>query len=208
MIIKWIGHSCFKIEEDDFSVVLDPYADGMIPGLLPVREEANMVVSSHEHDDHNARENVSLMNFCESQKIRTEIINTYHDEVKGRKRGPNYITILYTQKERIAHLGDLGCELEEDQKEKLKGLDALLIPIGGYYTIDSDAAHKLVEELNPRIVIPMHYRDDGFGFDVISTKDRFIELEGKVTQLEESYLDTKDEFPMRVVFLRPENEKR
>ena len=206
MIIKWIGHACFKIEEDDFSVILDPYADGMVPGLKPVREEACMVFSSHQHDDHNATENITLINFCESQKIKTEIIHTYHDEAKGSKRGPNDITILYTGDERIAHLGDLGCELEEDQKERLKGLDALLIPIGGHYTIDSDEAHKLIEEIKPRIVIPMHYRDEGFGFDVISTKDRFIELEGKVTQLDRSFLDTKDKFPTRVVFLKPENE--
>ena len=208
MIIKWIGHSCFKIEEDDYSVVLDPYADGMIPGLLPVREEANMVVASHQHDDHNAVNNISIINYGEAGKIWTETIQTFHDHEKGSKRGLNDITILHTENERIAHLGDLGCELEDDQKERLKGLDALLIPIGGFYTIDSDEAHKLVEEINPGIVIPMHFRSEGFGFDVISTKDRFIELEGEVTQLEECLLDTKDRFETRVVFLRPEKERK
>lgn len=205
MIITWLGHSCFKVEEKDFSVVIDPYADGMIPGLKNLREEANMVITSHEHDDHNARKNVAIKYYFEDEPIEFETISTFHDHHEGSKRGPNNITILRTKDSTIAHLGDLGCLLTPEQKEELRELDVLLIPIGGYYTIDSDEARALVDEIKPRIVVPMHYRDGGFGFDVISTKDRFIELSGSVLELDTSAIRSEEIFDTQVVFLKPKN---
>lgn len=204
MKITWIGHSCFKIESDGYEVITDPYEDGYVPGLKPLRECADMVLCSHEHGDHNAR------NLVEKREGRAcpftvEKIETWHDEVKGAKRGPNTIHILEAEGIRIAHLGDLGCDLEEEQLQKLQNLDVCMIPVGGYYTIDGRQAAELVRRIRPGKVIPMHYRDDraGFGFDVISQVDAFTECMDSVVTLRECSVST-DHFPeAQVIVLVP-----
>jgi L-ascorbate metabolism protein UlaG (beta-lactamase superfamily) len=106
---------------------------------------------------------------------------------------------------RIAHFGDLGCELEEDQIQELKDIDVCLIPVGGHYTIDGKQAAELVHKIQPRIVIPMHYRDDkaGFGFDVISTVEDFAECMDSVTRLDQSSITLDDLPDAQVVILSP-----
>ena len=107
MKITWIGHSCFKIESAGYAIITDPYEDGYVPGLKPLRESADMVLCSHEHGDHNAR---NLIKIKEGQKcpFTVETIDTWHDEVHGKKRGPNTIHILEAEGIRVAHMGDLG----------------------------------------------------------------------------------------------------
>ena len=83
--ITWIGHSCFKIEADGFAIVTDPYEDGSVPGIGPVREQANLVLASHEHFDHNARQLVKVVEAADCPFRITEIA-TWHDEVQGAKR--------------------------------------------------------------------------------------------------------------------------
>ena len=167
MHITWLGHSCFRVESRGYTAVLDPYADGSVEGLLPVRETADLVLCSHEHGDHNARDLVTLRE-GKAPVFRVETISTYHDDQKGAKRGPNTIHILDDGVFRAAHAGDLGCALSGEELEKLKGLDVLMVPVGGYYTIDAAQARALVNAVKPRIVIPMHYRGQGFGFDVLA----------------------------------------
>ena len=208
MKITWIGHSCFKIESNGFTLILDPYEDGYVPGLKPLRESADMVLCSHDHGDHNAKDLVAI---SEGQACPFTIttIDTFHDEVQGAKRGPDTIHIIDDGKVRIAHLGDLGCELEEGQIEQLKGLDVCLIPVGGYYTIDGKQAAELVHLIHPRIVIPMHYRDDkaGFGFDVISTVEDFADCMDSVTRLDQSSITIDDLPDAQVVILTPRDAK-
>ena len=204
MTITWIGHSCFKIESGDFALIFDPYEDGYVPGLKPLRETADMVLCSHDHGDHNAKDLVEIRE-GQSCPFSIEKIETFHDEVKGAKRGPNTIHIIEDGNVRIAHLGDLGCELEEGQIEQLKGLDVCLIPVGGHYTIDGKQAAELVHLIQPRLVIPMHYRDDkaGFGFDVISTVEEFAECMDSVTRLDQSSITLDDLPDAQVVILSP-----
>lgn len=208
MKITWIGHSCFRIEKGEYRVILDPYEDGSVPGLSPVRESANVVLCSHEHGDHNARQLVSLEKEAKSV-IAVSRIHTYHDDEKGAKRGKNIIHILDDGEFRIAHFGDLGCRLEAEQAKQLKNLDAALIPIGGFYTIDAKAAAELVKQIAPRIVIPMHYRDDekGFGFPVISTLEPFLKRMETVEVFNGSTLDLAAGNGKKetVVVLRPQN---
>ena len=177
MKITWIGHSCFKVEEAGYRIVFDPYDDGYVPGLGPVRETAEEVLCSHEHGDHNARKRVKLTSGGMSPFTVTKI-ETYHDPQKGALRGRNTIHILSGAGKRIAHFGDLGCELPADQLAQLENLDIAMIPVGGYYTIDAAQAADLVRKINPAHVIPMHYRGDGnsFGFDVIGTVREFTDL--------------------------------
>lgn len=173
MIITWLGHSCFKIEAKGQSLVLDPFADGSVEGLKNIRETANMVLCSHHHGDHDAVENVRIVPVEESI-FTVEKLESYHDDVKGAKRGRNTIHIINAEGYRIAHLGDLGCELNEEQINKLQELDVLLIPVGGFFTIDAAQAGEIVRQLKPRITIPMHYRGEGFGFGVLGTVKEFV----------------------------------
>ena len=204
MNITWIGHSCFRIESNGYIVITDPYEDGYVPGLKPLRESADMVLCSHEHGDHNARSLVSVREggVC---PFTIEKIETWHDEVKGAKRGPNTIHILEAEGIRIAHLGDLGCALEKDQIQKLKGIDICLIPVGGHFTIDGKQAAELVHVLQPGTVIPMHFRDDraGFGFDVISQVDEFSECMDSIVSLSENSVSTDHLPDAQVVVLVP-----
>ena len=145
MKITWIGHACFKIESNGYTLILDPYEDGYVPGLKPLRESANMVLCSHEHGDHNAKDLIEITE-GQSSPFTITTIDTFHDEVQGAKRGPDTIHIIDDGSFRIAHLGDLGCELEKEQIEQLKNLDVCLIPVGGHYTIDGTSGISFVEK--------------------------------------------------------------
>lgn len=119
-------------------------------------------------------------------------------------RGTNTIHIISDGTYRLAHLGDLGCQLEEEQLQKLENLDVILIPVGGYYTIDGDQAARLIQRLHPSIVIPMHYRSDTFGFDVISTVEPFLSHFDHVRVLDTSTLEDLEAYRDCTVVLRPE----
>ena len=181
MKITWLGHSCFKVEKDGYSVILDPYADGTVPGLLPLRESANRVYCSHEHGDHNGRSCVEILKGIKSCPFEHTEIVSYHDDVQGAKRGPNTIHVLDDGEVRLVHMGDQGCELTEVQKKMIGTPDVLLIPVGGFYTIDAAQAKKMADELGARLIIPMHFRSETFGFDVIGEVKEFTGLYEHVT---------------------------
>ena len=172
MEIIWNGHSCFTVKTRQGSVVLDPYEDGRVPGYGPLRLEADLVLCSHEHGDHNCRAAVKLSGKpCE---LKVTEIASWHDDVCGAKRGPNTIHVIEAEGMKLVHLGDLGTGLDADQIRALAGADVLMIPIGGFYTIDSDQALEIVSQLRPRIIVPMHFRRGAQGYDVISTADAFL----------------------------------
>lgn len=174
MKIKYLGHSCFQIFSETQSVVIDPYSDGSVPGLEPLRVKANAVYCSHQHADHNG---VSCVEFDgeDTDFARTQIAS-WHDDQQGALRGPNTIQVFECDDKRIAHLGDLGCDLDDEQRAQLQDLDVLMIPVGGYFTIDAKQAAKIVLELKPKCVIPMHYKGENFGYDVLATVDDFLAL--------------------------------
>ena len=203
MIITWIGHSCFKLESNGYAVVIDPYADGYVDGLGNVREEASAVFCSHGHGDHGFREGVRIVP-SSAVPFSVDCIDTYHDDAGGALRGPDRIHILDDGSCRIAHLGDLGCR--PDGIDRLYGLDVLLVPVGGHYTIDGKEAAALVKELKPRIAIPVHYRSDNprFGFDVLSTADDFLSCFGDIEYAGTSSIDTADSHK-GIVVLVPRN---
>lgn len=204
MNITYLGHSCFKIESQGYSIVLDPYQDGKVPGYLPVRETADEVLCSHGHGDHCGVENVTLKRGGASP-FTVETIDTWHDDRQGALRGADTIHILDDGQCRLAHLGDLGCELTPEQKDKLRGLTALLIPVGGYYTIDAAQAAALAEELSPAVVIPMHYRGDGFGYDVIGPLEAFTALRRDGKEYPGSELELTPDTAKQTAVLRPQN---
>lgn len=187
MKLTWNGHSCFTLETAQGSVVFDPYKDNYVPGLAPMKLAADLVLCSHNHNDHGAREVVCLSG--QDTTLQVDTIATFHDPKQGALRGLNTIHIVTAEGMRLAHLGDLGCELEPEQKELLKDLDVLLIPVGGFYTIDAKQAHALVQELNPRIVVPMHYRSDTFGYEVIAPVADYLALCGESVHYDSNQME-------------------
>ena len=177
--IKWHGHSCFSVTADDYTIVLDPFADGSVPGLPDIRPEANTVLCSHYHSDHGCTDVVTVTEKTDSP-FNILKIDTYHDDAQGTKRGENRIHILEAHGMRIVHFGDLGCMLTAAQIEILKKADALMIPVGGFYTIDAAQAKEIVSILSPKVVIPMHYRSDVFGYPVIGRLDEFTKYYNNV----------------------------
>lgn len=204
MKITWLGHSCFIVESQGYQIVLDPYRDGSVPGFAPIRVEADQVLCSHGHGDHSGTECVSLRQGAASP-FTVETIDTWHDDKNGAKRGPNTIHILSDGQCRIAHLGDLGCDLTLEQKDKLRRLTALLIPVGGFFTINAAQAKALVDELAPTVAIPMHYRGRGFGYPVIGKVDKFTKLCGNVITYPSSELELTPQTSRQTAVLKPEN---
>lgn len=204
MTLTWLGHSCFLAESQGYQILLDPYEPGSVPGYLPLSVQADQVLCSHEHRDHHGVDQVTLRQGGVSP-FAVETIFTWHDDQQGALRGPNTIHILDDGQCRIAHLGDLGCELTAQQKEQLKGLNALLIPVGGFYTIDAHQAKALADELKPQVVVPMHYRGDGFGYNVIGPLEAFTDLCSGVTAYTASQLEITPQTPHQVAILSPQN---
>ncbi|MCF2595158.1 MBL fold metallo-hydrolase [Pseudoflavonifractor phocaeensis] len=199
MNLIWNGHSCFTLETAEGSVVFDPYRDGSVPGLSPIRLTADLVLCSHDHRDHGARELVGLTGRTPSFSVET--ISTFHDPEGGALRGPDTIHIVAAEGMRLAHLGDLGCIPTPEQLDRLRGLDVLLIPVGGYYTIDASQAQELVEDLKPRIVVPMHYRSDTFGYEVIARLEDFLALRSDVVRYPGSALELTPHTPTQTAVL-------
>ncbi len=176
MIITWLGHSCFKLESEGYSIVIDPYADDFVPGLKKLRTSANFVLCSHQHDDHNGTSSVSLVDENAPNPFSIRTMTTPHDDAGGTKRGMNKVHILEAGGVCAAHFGDIGCALEEEQFAEVGQLDVAMIPIGGYYTIGAREAKELADALGVRIIIPMHYRAKNFGFPNIGELSEYTRL--------------------------------
>lgn len=172
MKLIWNGHACFTLECEDGTIVFDPFEDGSVPGIRNLDLKADIVLCSHEHHDHNARSKVTINNNNKTFNITT--IDCFHDDKNGTLRGKNKIFIIETENQKLVHLGDLGHI--PSHLDPIKNCDVLLIPVGGHYTIDAKTAKDIIELVQPKVAIPMHYRTENFGFDVISHLNDFTSL--------------------------------
>ena len=178
MKITYLGHACFCLMYKDWRIVLDPYADDNVPGLPPLRVDAERVYCSHGHGDHNFEEGVNLKRLPGDEPYTLEEFITPHDEAEGAKRGMNTVRIFTFGSLRVAHMGDLGCELTPDQLDQLMDLDVVMIPVGGFYTIGPDEAWDLIEAIQPRVIIPMHYKLGDLGLtNVAELSDFLVQIE-------------------------------
>lgn len=204
MIIEWFGHSCFKIIEAGYAVVFDPYNPKMIPGLGDYSIHADEVFCSHGHEDHNYVSAVVLSHTKQSSPFVVTRLDAFHDEVHGAKRGVNKLTILKSKNHKIAHLGDLGSMPNAAQMEELMGLDVLMIPVGGHYTINATQAKELVDLVEPKVIVPMHYSGKGFGFPVLSDVFAFTKLfsQDEVAFIPSNRFDTDLDWQKKVVVLQ------
>ena len=173
--IRWLGHACYEISYGDFTLITDPYEDESVPGLGKLRLRADAVYCSHGHHDHNFAAAVTLSGRAAPADFSLEEFTSAHDDCGGQKRGMNTVRIFHFGTVRVAHLGDLGEYPSAELLAALQGADALLIPIGGFYTIDAQTAQRIVAETAPRCVLPMHYRSARFGFDVLQELSDFTD---------------------------------
>lgn len=171
--VHYHGHACFTLESNGFRTVLDPYADGMVPGLPGLMLEGEAIFCSHGHGDHAYTQAVAIKEAKTDAPYTVEVLETDHDDRGGTLRGKNKIHLFHFGGLRIAHLGDLGHIPGEAVTDKLRGIDCMLIPVGGYYTIDPETAARIIRLTNPKVAVPMHYRTDGTGFDVLAHLDAF-----------------------------------
>lgn len=206
MKLEYIGHACFNLAaEGGFSWVTDPY-DGTI-GLAQPAVRATVTTLSHGHFDHNcvealtdAGEVLSAPGEYEAGGARFTLISSYHDEVRGAKRGANLITLCEVGGLRICHLGDLGHQPDEAQLRALGRVDVLLIPVGGTYTLDGEGAARAARAIAPRTIVPMHFKVPHLLLD-IAAPGAFLSAMGPYTEVgSELELDSA---PAGVVMMAP-----
>lgn len=163
MEITWYGHSCFRLSERGAVVVTDPFSDDI--GHQRPRIRADVVTISHDHPGHNNRIGFrGRPRFFDSPgeyEVRGVFItgiNTHHDGRRGAIRGSNTVFLFEFPGITICHLGDLGHVPDQSQVEALSDVDILLVPVGGLHTIDASKAAEVISLIEPRLVIPMHYK--------------------------------------------------
>lgn len=201
MKLTWLGHSCFLFECDGGSVVIDPYAPGYVPGLaLPEELAADTVAMSHRHLDHSFDAAVTLTGH--SPKFLISQFYTYHDEVRGAKRGENRVTVIDAEGLRLVHLGDLGHELDAAQLARLGRVDVLMLPVGGFYTVDTAAARRIADAVGARITVPMHYKGANFGYDELGGVEAFTAISDNVVCADSNVLTLPSEYEGVTLVLR------
>jgi len=199
MNIQYYGHSCFKITtkpagrgQEDVNAFLDPF-DKKI-GLRPPQGQADLVLVSHDHYDHNNVEALKgdpvIVNIPGEYSVKGMNIIGMTSKHGGEDDLINTIFILESEDIKICHLGDLGTDLSEKQLNEIDGVDILMIPIGGKYTIDAKKAIEIIKKLEPKVVIPMHYKMAGTTEDIADEKSFCNEI-GNCSAVKTSKLNIK-----------------
>ncbi|HMQ31861.1 MAG TPA: MBL fold metallo-hydrolase [Chloroflexaceae bacterium] len=218
--VQYLGHACFRLRGRDGVVICDPY--GRSTGLDLGRPTAHIVTVSHSHPDHNnvaqvkpLREKLFVVEApgeYEVGGILITAVRTYHDKAKGAELGFNTVYVMHLDDVVFCHLGDLGHELSQAQVEAIGNVDVLFVPVGGGETIGPAEAINVISQLEPRIVVPMHYATAQMSFDQpLAPLERFTqELGMKEVVAEEKLSLTAANLPgdneeTRTVVLRPVN---
>lgn len=193
MKIQYFGHSCFRIISDmGTTVVCDPYSSDMV-GLNMSDVRCDVVTMSHHHRDHDCMDNVlgspaelDMEAACCADDIAIKSISTFHDEERGKKRGTNLVFTFNVDGINVVHMGDIGCKDIEVVKQ-IYGCDVLMLPVGGVFTVDAVGAKWYVDQVKPKIVLPMHYMTPNHKFELGQLSD-FLSLfdESQIVQASDS----------------------
>jgi len=204
MKIKWNGHASFTITASDGTVlVTDPYDPKGYPGVLmyeQVEDEADGVLVSHDHADHNFVKGIpgtpkAIRGSGKVKDISIKGVSTYHDESCGSQRGDNTVFVFAVDGVNICFAGDLGHRFTAEQIEAIGPVDLLLLPVGGTYTVDAECAADIAEALKPGLIIPMHYKTDKCDLPISGVND-FLDKMEKVKQLQKSEIElSRDQLP-------------
>jgi L-ascorbate metabolism protein UlaG (beta-lactamase superfamily) len=209
MQLTYYGHACFLLESGGTSILIDPFNEQC--GYPFPRVAPTAVAVSHEHFDHNHVEVAGgapkvIRGLRAGGKewatvaervgpIAVGAVRTYHDGAQGAERGRNVMFIFEADGVRLVHAGDLGHTLTQDQVAAAGRVDVLLLPVGGYYTIGPREADVVVDQLRPRVVVPMHYKTDVNADWPIGPVDDFLRGKARVRRRERTVTITPAELP-------------
>lgn len=204
MEITRLGHASFKIRGKRVTLVTDPFDPEFVGFKFP-KVEAEIVTISHNHPDHNYKQGLSNNPFFVEGPGEYEIadvfikgIGTNHDNKEGKERGKNNIYRIEIDNLHLAHLGDLGHKLNSDQTDFLGDIDILFIPVGGVYTINAKTAAEVVAQIEPTVVIPMHYYEERLNqnsFGSLAKVEEFFAEMGKQIKIIPKLVVTKEKLP-------------
>jgi len=178
--IRWHGHSCFEIT-NNITLITDPH-DGKSIGIPAPTVTGDIILVSHDHYDHNSVKTVEK-NGCRIvtdprkktiEDIEIRGVESFHDEAEGAKRGSNIMYKFKIDDITFCHLGDLGHDLDDESINNIGEVDVLFIPIGGTFTVDDKQAWDIIKKINPKIVVPMHYKIGGLSLPIAGI-DAFLE---------------------------------
>jgi L-ascorbate metabolism protein UlaG (beta-lactamase superfamily) len=213
MKLKWFGHACFLVTSDSgIKIILDPFAStgGLKYGEL--KETADIVTISHEHFDHNniaaIKGKPEIIKGAANKTIKGipfKGIPTFHDEDRGKKRGNNVIYRFEVDGITLCHTGDLGHDLTARDISEIGNLDILMLPVGGYYTIDAKVATEVCNKLKPKIILPMHYKNEKIDLPIVGVED-FLKGKKNVSKVDASEVQyNKNMLPAstQIIILKP-----
>ena len=182
MDISWLGHSCFKIRGRYVTVITDPYSPDL--GYSLGKPTACIVTVSHQHPGHSYVQGIGGEPRLVTGPGEYEIggiliigVATFHDGEEGRKRGRNTAYVMELDEVSVGHLGDLGHVLTAEQVEEIGNVDVLLLPVGGVSTINAPMAAEVVRQLEPKVVVPMHYKTEALNRE-LEPAERFLKEMG------------------------------
>lgn len=215
MKITWYGHAAFKIlTAAGIRIIIDPYEHGAFGGALSygkITDEADIVLTSHDHADHsNVRDikgkftRINKAGAYDVLGLTITAFPTFHDPSQGRERGTNLLFLIEADDLRLVHAGDLGHVLSDDFARAIGRVDVLLLPVGGFYTVDAKEASEVVNTLKPSVVIPMHFKTRKCDFP-ISPVEEFTRGKADVQTMDGAELEiTKPTLPasLRVMLLK------
>lgn len=206
MEITYLGHACFRIKGKEATVITDPF-DPEIVGYEMPKVKADVVTISHEHGDHNYLPAITgaekreapfvIRGPGEYEASQVYVVGwpTFHDEEKGAIRGKNTIYSITFEGISLCHLGDLGHKLSDKQAEDLGQTNVLFVPVGGPYSLKAREALPVIDQLNPQIVIPMHYRLPGSKIELAGLEEFFAAAELEKKEAVEKLVVKADELP-------------
>ena len=216
--ISFLGHSCFRIKGKNTILLTDPFAEEI--GFSFPKTTADIITVSHQHHDHNNAAAVMgtirrSAPFVVAGPGEYEIagvfiygIPSFHDAEEGAQRGGNTIYVINMDGVRLAHLGDLGHKLSDRQLEEVNGVDVLMIPVGGNYTLSASEAVAVIGQVEPKVVIPMHYKMPGVNIDIAPVEDFVKEVGLEAIKKEEKLVIYADRLPeeRQIVILNARNQ--
>ena len=194
MKIRYLAHSSFLITADDGTrIITDPYTTGDEFKYAPITETADIVTVSHDHFDHNnvsgIKGNPQVVRESGTVKgVTFKAVATAHDEKGGGERGKNTVMCMVVSGVRIVHLGDLGHFLTDNQVTEIHKVHVLLVPVGGFFTIDAATATEVAEQVRARVIIPMHYKTDKAALPIAPVDD-FLKAKDNVTRVNGSEVE-------------------
>jgi L-ascorbate metabolism protein UlaG (beta-lactamase superfamily) len=196
MKIKYLAHAAFLItSEKGTRILTDPYTTSPGLNLGAIKETADIVTVSHEHGDHNnvaaVKGNPKIVRASqEVNGISIKAVATAHDDKGGSQRGKNTVFSFNIDGINVCHAGDLGHELSAEQANAIGKVDILMIPVGGFFTIDATTATKVCDQLKPKVVLPMHYKTDKLNLPIAGVED-FLKGKNNVTRSNDSEIELK-----------------